>query len=536
MAELGPAVLELEAPQANSAGIGVRTGDHELRAWVTEIGGPRLFEVPAEAILDATWSKGLDKTSSATVVIDRYHKLEDESWLQNRFQRVVTEVQIGWDGLIRAWGPVLDRARTPGSEACQVKTSGWPYWYGCRLVGDEQPTWSREWLVNPQFADDLAGWTTQGTPTLDTGDFETGTQSVQLEDGDAITQRVWVGQSGEYQLRVWVRAKVPEGVDDTSEAVRVWATGVADTFQTRQVWGDAETHTAWTWVIVDATVRHAAGAAPKGIHVQVSGGPGGTVKVDQVMMQISPAHLPGGGRGGQTRARQLSQRLAFQSLVNVVGPDFNIRPAATLDGRTINAPWANRPDVFASEGFRQLTDADEGVEHTELNTDTDRIDLMSDLIGVQHDPEDVTLRVRIAGGPGNCSLIGPINDATGRPVSEMIVMGEEQFWGSYRDETAYDGKLLQDLAQAPTGTPTSELDRRAKHELEAGRADDLSTVLTLVVEDLDVASLLDVGDRVHLVLDDGPDQIDDLVRIQSGEWAPLSAQPLKITVVPWVEP
>ena len=94
------------------------------------------------------------------------------------------------------------------------------------------------------------------------------------------------------------------------------------------------------------------------------------------------------------------------------------------------------------------------------------------------------------------------------------------------------GLKLQTYVAAPTGTPVTALEHRAiwaSIEAESSLSESLSAMVRM-----DLVSVLGVGDRVHVSIDDGPSQIDTLWRVV-GKTVESSAAAFSVELSPWVE-
>lgn len=528
---LTPSATNIELGVSNASSIStVGGGGSGVQVWLTEGGGgARTVQVPAGALLGLSWTDRLDGASSASVTLDRLWLLDDEdpdSWLLAEVSRVETEVQIVHEGRVVFWGPVLSINRSPGAASVELACAGCEWFMGSRLVPVDEPVWSREWLANPGFTDGLDGWDRIGSaPTWDATGGETSGPAVEFDTTGQLRQSVLFGLSPEWQVLIRARVFVPAAVP--ADEVLVLAECASLAFHTsRRVTAGEVTRDQWTWASLLVTMR---GEMPPGTFLDVTLAGDSTetavVVMDSVSMQVSAESL--GIPGQPPRARFLTQRLAFQSVINAAMTGFGIVPSTTLEGRTINAPWAARGDVFVSEAVRQLVDAEDGIEWGMVLTSSARVALMTDRWGVEHDPGDLTLSV------ADATLVAARSWESGvdQPVSEWIVQDEDGFTGSFTDETLFPSlPPLQQFVQAPTGTAVTELDQRAaKLASDAGSSYTEQWSLEVPVA---LASTLGVGDRVQLTIDDGPDQWDDLVRVLSRTVDPFAAA-MKVTAARW---
>lgn len=174
-----------------------------------------------------------------------------------------------------------------------------------------------------------------------------------------------------------------------------------------------------------------------------------------------------------------------------------------------------------------LTEIPGGQEVAIALHPTVRVAQLLDIRGVEHDPGTLTLDT------STVAAFGTWRSGVGRPVSEWVVANDEGFTGSYHDTSLFGGLRLQEFIAAPTGTSASAL--RARAEWHASQAaTTFSEEITASVEMAHVTTL-QLGDRVRVVVDDGPDQWDGLMRVTSRTVDP-SAAAFDVALVPWVEP
>lgn len=526
----GPTATLTVAGTGALATVGVAGAD-PLEVWVTDApGGDRLLRIPDDAVLGVSYSDGIGRPAAASVVVDRWWLLDDEdpeSWLVWELEVAERELQIVHDGRVPFWGPILTPSHKPGGASKTVEAANCDHPMGNVYVAGGQGVWSHEWLANPTFDQGLTGWQILGpAPTLDPTGGEAGGPAVELSNGQ-IAQSVLFTLEPEWEVLVRARAYVDSSVPDDEVLLRLSCESL-DFNITRKVRAGDVTRDQWTWIAAQVTMR-GTGAPGKFLDVVLAGDSTetGMVKIDDVTMQVSGESL--GVPGQPPRARVLSQRLAFQSVINGAMAPWRIHPSATLEGRVINAPWAARPDVPVSEALKHLVDAGDGIEWGMVLTTTQRIALMTDLWGVEHDPEVLTLTPN---GPApNVTVISDWSKGVERPVSQWVVMSEEGFTGTWRDPARFPGlPPLQELVHAEVGTAVSELDQKAE-ALGRAAAPALVEKMTLDVAP-ELMTTLGSGDRVWLTIDDGPDSYDGWVRIQSRTVDPLGPG-FGVTVTRW---
>lgn len=492
-----------------------------MAVWITEVGGPRIVQVPDEAII-AEGGTDAEGQTTYTVVVDRLYQL-DTGWLVDQFERITTELQVvNDDDEVTFWGPVLSVSRTPGAPTVTVSASDASWWFGVELLPSDEPTWDNQWLTNPNFEDELDGWTTVFPgPVSDNVNQESGSFCIDL-DGGAIDQDILFTLFPEWTVRVLARVWIGAGVAPAERILRLTSEGVDHNVAAYAPASEVSSE-EWGWLIRDVTFRDATGTPGTTLTVGLHGSGDDTVRVDKVLVQVSMPNL--NPPGFPPNARILTPLVAWQSVVNAMEGAKNLTPIvdAGVPSQALACAW-DRPDVFASEALRQIAVDVEGEWRMTYDA-TDRFATLYALVGVEHDPNVLTLELGV-----NVDGVTSWVSGTDRPVSEWLVADDEGFVGTYRDVSAFGGLLLQQWSQAPTGVHSSLLDRMAQSLGEdAGPA--LTDELTLVVP-VSVASLLRWGDRVWLVVDDGPDQFDGWVRVRSID-APAGAPVATVQVTAW---
>lgn len=504
--------ITLTAPAADVEldGTGLLTttaveGD-DWQVWVTEVGGPRVVDITA-AVVSASWSERLESmpSSSASLEVERYALLDDEdpgSWVVAELSRVEREVQIVHRGRVVFWGPVISLSRTVGGATVEVSCAGAEWWFGVRLIANvNEDVFGVDQIRPPAVFD----------PARDvvTDPFEWGTV-------------VWFDRSDwRFTADVWVDSSVP---DDTvilrAEVPSEFTPTVAG-----MVRAGSLTRDAWTTAVVRLS-SDTGGNPGRPITLTVAGVGAGTgdVLCREVTAQVSPLSV-GLGEMAEDEAEFFSTQAAWLEVVANVA-DLGFVGEAESEGAAQQAGW-RRPDVFASEAARLLTEIPGGQEVAMALHPTVRVAQLLDIRGVEHDPGTLTLDT------STVAAFGAWQSGVGRPVSEWVVANDEGFTGSYHDASLFGGLRLQEFIAAPTGTSASTL--RAHAEWHASQAaTTFSEEITADVEMAHVTSL-QLGDRVWVTIDDGPDQWDGLMRVMSRTVDP-SAASFAVALVPWVEP
>lgn len=508
------------------------TGD-DLQVWITAVGGARLHRVPDAAITEVQWSETLAAmpSSSATLNVDRYALLDDEdpdSWVVAELQRIVREIQIVHQGRVVFWGPILSLSRKPGEATVDVSCSGCEYWFGSRLMMLATETLVGDGLItsrgrNLDFEDELLGWEIiTPTPVSNNTDQESGAFCIDL-DGGVIRQSL--SYVGVVEWRVTLRVKVAAAVADPTVILRVTSPSSSG-FPTMTTEVTAAEAPRDAWVTLQAFLPTETSPLVRRearVEVAALGAAAGEVLANSV--RLSPAIVGDTGQDGHFG--MWSQRRAWMDIVGRLD-GFGIAATADLEGLPIATEWRRR-DVFASEAARQLVDTG-GCEVEMVLTPSARVAaLRIPLRGVEHDPGTFALE---AGTAGVVSVDG-WSTGVDRPVTEWTIADDAGREGTYRDATLFGGLLIQNYEAAPTGTDPDALDARAQVTGErAGSA--LIEQMSLTVP-MASCSDLQVGDRIKVTVDDGPDQYADLMRVEAKTVDPAAAG-FTVQVNKWVAP
>lgn len=490
----------------------VDTTDTEV--WITEVGGPRICQVPLGDAVKAQWSETLGPmpSSSATLNVDRYALLDAEdpaSWVVAELRcsrdRAPREVQIVHQGRVVFWGPVVSTGRKPGEATVDVSCSGSEYWFGFRLVTNvEEDVFGVEQIRPPAVFD----------PPLDLG-------GTSWEWGRTL----WFERS---DWRFTARVLVDAAVDD-AEPILVLnvAGGATIPGQGQTVYAGQLSRDVWTTAVIQMSLE-AGGVGSLGqamtLRVAGEGAGAGEVLVEEVTAQVSPTSV-GLDEMSTPEARFYFARESWLEIVGYVS-DLGFVGWAESQGTSSQTAW-KRPDVFAVEAGRQLTEGG-GSEIAIALTETLRIAQLWDLRGVEHDPEVLTLEA------GSTVVEwGSWQTGLGRPVTEWIVANDEGFTGSYHDTAALGGLRLQEYVAAPTGSHAAGLAYRARFaasQAASTYSEQLPATVPMALE-----STLNIGDRVWGIVDDGPDQWDDWLRVMS-KTVVAGAAAFDVALVPWVAP
>lgn len=529
--------IEIEArPFTRIGTVAEYDPDQPLEVWICDTGGgARIVQIPVGIADDVTWSDTRGAQATATFTLDRYAKdPDDDTYWLTKIPRVTSEIQIVWEGRVVHWGPVVGIKSPLGAARASITVADPQWYFGRRLTDSTESVWSRNFVSNPRFDQGFSNWTNSGG-ALDTGVKETGTQSVLLETGDDIQQTVQVGLTpswrGLARARVWVEAAAVGGEfrlerSDLVQTIRAAA----------QV--DAETpRDQWTWLTIDLVVSNP-GPLPALLDLRVDGpDSGGDLWLDRIELQASPESL--GIPGAAQRVQIMNPSDAAASLIATGGEGVNI--AAIVDESSVlagvDAVWLQRGDMFVSEAQRSLSDRDGGLEFRTVYSLTTRAVEALELVGVEHDPADVTLRVNTGTGAptnGNATSLD-LDGGVANPTTRVRARSEEGFFDEASDPAAWGGLVLEDVVQVPLGIGLRDLGKFANARLMDSEG--LTNGLRLELSDLSLVSTLRRGDRVKVTVNDGPDVVDALHRIESITYKPgVSAAPVEVDLTVWVDP
>lgn len=511
--------VTVTGPPANLvlAGTGVlatrSVGTTDTEVWVTEIGGPRLVRIPLSDAVRVEWTETLAPMpeTSAKLTVARYALLDDDdpvSWVMSelrvRRDRAPREVQIVHGGRVVFWGPVVTTTPTPGAAATEVACSGCEFWLGFRLVTETDAEVFGVEQIRPAAVFD---------PPLDLG-------GTRWEWG----RELWFDRS---DWRFTAEVRVDADVDADEPILTLAVEGGLE------IPGQGETITAgqlsrdtWTTAVISISlVAGGLGSPGQAMTLTVAGegAAAGEVLVREVTAQVSPVSV-GLDEMSTPEARFYGARESWLEIMGYVS-DLGIIGWTETEGELHQTGW-KRPDVFAVEAGRQLTEGGTAEAAMALTTGV-RVAQLWGRRGVEHDPEDLTL--------DDDTVIewGGWSSGLDRPVTEWIVANDEGFTGSFHDTAAFGGLRLQAYSSAPTGTPASALAYWARHYAEEAVATGGEQLAVTVPMHLEAT--LGVGDRVWVLLDDGPDSWDGLMRVQAKTVRPEAAG-FEVALSPWVEP
>jgi len=512
--------------------------------WVTEKdGGARIVQLPTQdpatdgrPVVDKVqWDKERGEDDTASFEIHRYARDGDDNYWLSHINQWTTDVQIVQDQKVVFWGPVTLRPTVLAAARVKIDAVGAGWRIGRKMMTPTDTQWSHNFIRNGSFTNGWSHWSPSSGPgagVLDTVDFETGTQSVRLEPGDMLEQTIRLGFSENYDARLRARVKVDATI--SAAELRVDRDGLQQTIRGRVGISADTPRGQWVWLVIDVRVVNTGNLLPAEPTVTVDGIVGsGYVRVDRVEWQVRPESL---GLPGRPRpvAGWLSPSLAAAHIVATCGADLNMSVLTdpTNDGPDLYPEWISTP-MRGSEALRAIVEQS-GQEQRWLYSATTRVLEAKTLIGTEYAPSDLTFR--LAGGEGagtSGNVVGLAGDGgIPNPVTRVIARSEDGFTDTAEDTSQLDGMVFEQLEQVPVGV--TRLGEWAQAKLRA--SNDEVTVYPLGVTDRSLLSTIDIGDRVRLVANDGPDTIDRLVRVEKLTATPGEAVPLQLVCAPWVEP
>lgn len=507
--------VTVTAPAANIAhdargAVSTESASTDLEVWITASGsGSRVAQIPADQIVSCTWSEKLDAvgSSSATVVIDHHATYPDDSFVADDLRRVEREIQIAFAGRVVHWGPIVSVSRTVGGPTLTVEAAGPEYWLDTRLIDADETVWgveqirgTREW--DPSLDVTTTGFSAGGLFSYRTSDWR-------------FTAEVFV-KAGAPSDYVVLSVSTGASASDPGQGGRVLAGSLQ-----RDQWVTAVIHTTFT-------SGAGAGGAPRSWSMTVGGGGGsaGDVLVREVSAQVSSSSV------GVDETEVEVEKVPVRDMwMEVFARVADLGLTGWVDGALagkMEASW-RRPDVQVIEVARMIVESGY-AECAFALSETTRVGVCVVRRGVAHNPGDLTLSA--VGADPTVVSWGTWASGLTHPVTEWIVANDEGFTGSYHNGSMFGGLKLQTYVAAPTGTPVTALEHRAiwaSIEAESSLSESLSAMVRM-----DLVSVLGVGDRVHVSIDDGPSQIDTLWRVV-GKTVESSAAAFSVELSPWVE-
>lgn len=509
-------VLDGGTPRLSTSAVSVPG----LEVWVCEITNgvsTRVVQVPEAAILGCTYTlrDGKVPQSDATLTVDRNYLLDSEdpaSWLVAELRRVEREIQIVHANRVPFWGPILKKGRPPG-KAQTVATATGCEWYLSRALMRDPVVLGDNLLIGAtrffdRFDTGLTNWTiTAPSPVLDSVHEETGIYCVDLDGGTIAQEQRTIGRVGwRLSARVWIDAAVADATEILiADVEALYIAGNPLPVARRVVTAEGVPRGSWQTIVIEWEPQGQA-LLQRAMTVSLSalGSGAGEVLVDSVSMLPSIQNFAGVVQGFYALD---THEAAWEEIIGRVRPHAILGVSDTGNG-PVGRDWA-RPDVWASEAARQLTEAGGCEVEMMLSLTTRVAALRIPERGTEHDPGDLTLSFT----NGTVVTADAWESGTNTPTTEWIIADDAGRIGTYRDPALYGGLLLQEWLAAPTGTPPDRLDERAE-EMAIEEANALTEQWTLGLS-WDLLNTVREGDRVWVDLADGPDAYEGWVNVES---------------------
>jgi hypothetical protein len=344
--------------------------------------------------------------------------------------------------------------------------------------------WAREWLRNPRFDDDFTSWTNSDC-TLDTVDFETGTQSVQIGSisqvlSPDLSSNPW---GATIQARVKVAADV---VEARGLEVRVAALGVGNEPELVTSPITASTpRDVWTTLTVQLPPKS---RLTPGIEVLVNNTDPGIVKLDRVSFRITQAD---GANIEQPPNVAVDARALFAGLLGDLGIGFRHEGSG-------GAGIAIDVDRFGDELYQTAVDAGIADIWMEYTRTTETVVESTPRRGRTIPTEELSFSWSAATPLSNSIAAYQFTADYTKAASEVVAIGEDGFHGVSTDPTNPWGILLQESVTAPNGTAPGDLEAFAERQ----RRTSLGDVRTLTIRPVNlVFGAIEPGDVVWVEID-----------------------------------
>lgn len=430
------------------------------------------------------------------------------------------ELQIYRDGDLLFWGPILS-ADTRGADGQVVVECADPSWYFTRRYIDG-PRPNR--ILNESFEDDLDGWVVSAGLLAEASveNLVRGTQAVRLSQADEGADRS-IGQT-------WSETTTGVGTLLTFVAWFYLETFVADAPLSRGLYIEASEVGGVGWLSVEVKIP---GTTTSGVWTRAECVlqlpqdttwlvnlrlycPQGTILWDSVqavrMESLSTA------QPGNVNAREDIAVLAGRIVGEIQRPalgktNLNIGTHTPVCGPKVTRHYQWAEHLQADRSLEEFSDRADGFDWSISLTPTTR----SFHTHTPRKGTDRTGTVTLAfGAPGVADYTLQVDGASA--ISRATILsnesdGPDREEGEYADTSETGGLILQDVRTAPFGATISSLDPLAEGVVNAyGRAANYPTIRT-TQEAGDLIHVLEVGDLIAVVVDDGWAQIDGDYRI-----------------------
>lgn len=441
-------------------------------------------------------------------------------------QPLKREVQLWRNGeTLRHWGVILDPSGSSDNGAVTIESPG-VSWHLSRLFVEEPRT---NFLDNPGFeTGDLTGWTEQGgvDATVIASPRRLGSWAVRLENdttgADAFidqTQTFSGGDiglavffAGHYMIESWSgpalesRGLYIEGAE-LGVLREVQFTELDDVDGTEVgIW-----HKTVTGIWVPPAETWALNPRPYAPH--------GSIVWDALQLVTMESTGLFDGDLGDLAAMVLN---FVQDPANGKA-DLSIAVDTPTTGVTIPVKfWQHADAIPAEKAIDELVERDDGIDWSVVLDGTVEPATKTWTAWFPNIGTDRTT------GPGEVTLAFGVNIAhydyvevvseveTDVAVQAPEGSGPDREEGRATDTTEFDGLVLQGIHPAPPGAQVDELLPRAQYILDQTKIPPKVVELVTYEGAGELIELLDIGDRVNVVIDDGFFQVDgpyEIVRI-----------------------
>ncbi|MBK7450941.1 MAG: hypothetical protein IPJ47_16580 [Anaerolineales bacterium] len=430
-----------------------------LEVWVTEITAgvsTRVVQVPEAAILGCTYTErdGKVPQSDATLTVDRNYLLDPEtptSWLVAELLRVEREIQIVHANRVVFWGPILTVNRKPGKAETVVTATGCE-WYLSRALMRDPVNLGPNLLISAtsffdRFDDGLDNWTvTAPTPVLDSVHEETGTYCIDLDGGTIAQYQTTTGRVGwRLSARVWIDTAVADATEiliaDVDSALGSGGSPLPAV--RRAVTAAGVPRDSWQTIVIDWEVMGDQFVTRRMVvSLSATGAAAGEVLVDSVSMLPAITNFAGIIQGHYALDTHAA---AWEEIIGRVRPHAILGTSDTGNG-PVGRDWA-RPDVWASEAARQLTEAGGCEVEMMLSLTTRVAALRIPERGTEHSAVSLTLSFTA----GNIVTAEAWQSGTTTPTTEWIIADDAGRTGSYRERHLVRRVVVARVDRGPDG-------------------------------------------------------------------------------------